>query len=296
MKCYYQLEWRELHNATSLRCVLYLSIIFEPRQEKPRLRGLRPGKAHTSLGPYFGNFCGKPHSNVWLTIGLAFGIFHRPAYILKTEKFPTFSSILQSIHTNKSKYGLVFICFLRTCTGNFTDINLVWRHGCCQYYFQKTLKILCKRLKMTNNHLRMISLSNWTEITDRDGPLRLYFNTELPEPFSREKIPQASIILSRTWKLRFTSNSIVNLNFKVWKLRFTSNNIVNLNFQVRDRTRLKPAWNVCGSLGIQFTCSTLQKIIYLCSVFTDSTWYSFIRPKSAELTCQWHGVYLQFET
>ena len=68
--------------------------------------------------------------------------------------------------------------------------------------------IFCKSLKMTNNHLRMISLSNWTEITDRDGPLLLYFNRELPEPFSREKIPHASIIVSRTWKLRFTSNSI----------------------------------------------------------------------------------------
>ena len=54
----------------------------------------------------------------------------------------------------------------------------------------------------------MISLSNWTEITDRDGPLLLYFNRELPEPFSREKIPHASIIVSQTWKLRFTSNSI----------------------------------------------------------------------------------------
>ena len=79
-------------------------------------------------------------------------------------------------------------------------VNIIFKR-----YF---LKILCKMLKMTNNHLRMISLSNWTEITDRDGPLQLYFNRELPEPFSREKIPQASIVVSRTWKLRFTSNSI----------------------------------------------------------------------------------------
>ena len=33
----------------------------------------------------------------------------------------------------------------------------------------------------------MISLSSWTEITDRDGLLLLYFNRELPELFSREK-------------------------------------------------------------------------------------------------------------
>ena len=43
-----------------------------------------------SLGPYVGMFCGKPHSNVWLTIGLAFGIFRQPAYTLKTEKFSDF--------------------------------------------------------------------------------------------------------------------------------------------------------------------------------------------------------------
>ena len=33
-----------------------------------------------TLGPYVGIICGKPHSDVWLTIGLAFGIFYRPAY------------------------------------------------------------------------------------------------------------------------------------------------------------------------------------------------------------------------
>ena len=43
-----------------------------------------------SLGPYVGNFCGKPHSNVWLTTGLAFGTFHRPANTLKTGKFSDF--------------------------------------------------------------------------------------------------------------------------------------------------------------------------------------------------------------
>ena len=43
-----------------------------------------------SLGPYVGNLCGKLHSNVWLTIGLVFGIFHRPSNTLKTEKFSDF--------------------------------------------------------------------------------------------------------------------------------------------------------------------------------------------------------------
>ena len=44
----------------------------------------------TSLGPHVVNFCGKPHSNVWLTIGLAFGIFRQPAYTQKTGKFSDF--------------------------------------------------------------------------------------------------------------------------------------------------------------------------------------------------------------
>ena len=43
-----------------------------------------------SLGPYAGDFCGKPHSDVWLTIGLAFGIFRQPAYTLKAGKFSDF--------------------------------------------------------------------------------------------------------------------------------------------------------------------------------------------------------------
>ena len=43
-----------------------------------------------NLGPYAGNFCGKPHSNVWLTIGLACGIFRQSAYTQKTEKFSDF--------------------------------------------------------------------------------------------------------------------------------------------------------------------------------------------------------------
>ena len=33
----------------------------------------------------------------------------------------------------------------------------------------------------------MIPLLSWTETTDRDGLLWLYFNRELPESFSREK-------------------------------------------------------------------------------------------------------------
>ena len=35
------------------------------------------GLGFGSLGPYVGIFCSKPHSNVWLTIGLACGIFRQ---------------------------------------------------------------------------------------------------------------------------------------------------------------------------------------------------------------------------
>ena len=61
---------------------------------------------------------------------------------------------------------------------------------------------------MTQNCFKLICRSSATEIFNRDGLLPLYFSIELPEPFAREEIPQASIIVSRTWKLRFTSNSI----------------------------------------------------------------------------------------
>ena len=45
------------------------------------------GYYERSLDTYVGIFCGKPHSNVWLAIGLAFSIFYRQANILKSEKF-----------------------------------------------------------------------------------------------------------------------------------------------------------------------------------------------------------------
>ena len=46
------------------------------------------------------------------------------------------------------------------------------------------------------------------DLFNRNGLLLLYFKRKLPEPFSREKMPKASIIVSLTWKLRFISNSI----------------------------------------------------------------------------------------
>ena len=68
----------------------------------------------------------------------------------------------------------------------------------------KDTKTVCKKVKMTQNCYKLICRSSSTEIFNRDGLLPLYFNIELPELFAREKIPQASIIVSRTWKLRFT--------------------------------------------------------------------------------------------
>ena len=91
-----------------------------------------------------------------------------PTFVLETNKRTIFHQFCKaSIQTNLNMDWFSFV-FLTNCTGNFTDINLVWRHellgGCCQYYFQKTPKILCKRLKMTNNHLRLISLSNFIKL------------------------------------------------------------------------------------------------------------------------------------
>ena len=54
----------------------------------------------------------------------------------------------------------------------------------------------------------MIYLSRGTEITNRNRLLLLYFKRKHSEPFPREKIPKASIIVSLIWKMRFTSNSI----------------------------------------------------------------------------------------
>ena len=61
---------------------------------------------------------------------------------------------------------------------------------------------------MKQNCLNWFVDQSSTEIFNRDGLLSLYFNIALPESFAPEKIPQAGIIVSRTWKLRFTSNSI----------------------------------------------------------------------------------------
>ena len=59
-------------------------------------------------------------------------------------------------------------------------------------------------VKMTQNGVKLI-LWHSEEISTRDGFVQLYFNSQLPEPFAWEKIPQASITVSRTWKLSFTS-------------------------------------------------------------------------------------------
>ena len=54
---------------------------------------------------------------------------------------------------------------------------------------------------MKLNYFKLICRSSSTEIFNRDGLLPLYFNSELPELFTLEKIPQASIIVNQTWKI-----------------------------------------------------------------------------------------------
>ena len=67
----------------------------------------------------------------------------------------------------------------------------------------------CKRVKVIQRCLKMIFLSSGIEISNRNGPLLLYFKRKLPQLFSRKKkMLKASIIVSLNWKLRFPSNSI----------------------------------------------------------------------------------------
>ena len=56
--------------------------------------------------------------------------------------------------------------------------------------------------------LIMICRSSSANIFNREWILPLNDNSELPGKFYWEKIPLASIIVSRTWKLRFTSKRI----------------------------------------------------------------------------------------
>ena len=101
---------------------------------------------------------------------------------------------------------------LSFCTEDFIAINLPCRYGVCEKLpsnsASKGTKTVCKKVKMTQNCFKLICRSSSTEMFNKVGLLLLYFSIELPEPFARDKMPQASIIVSRTWKLRFTSNSI----------------------------------------------------------------------------------------
>ena len=87
-------------------------------------------------------------------------------------------------------------------------MNLPCRYGVCDSCCQTQLKHFLKSLKMIQNCFKLICRSSSTEFFNRDGLMPLYFNVEVPEPFARGKIPQVSMTVSRTWKLRFTSNSI----------------------------------------------------------------------------------------
>ena len=101
----------------------------------------------------------------YVCVGLACGIFHWPAQTLKTEQLYNF-----------------YICNQ-------------WRSTFS--YFQNTPTV-CNKVQMTQNCIKLICWSNSTEIFNKDGLLLLYFNIELPAPFAREKMPQASISVSQT--------------------------------------------------------------------------------------------------
>ena len=65
---------------------------------------------------------------------------------------------------------------------------------------------------MAKKCLIMICRSSSVKIYNREWIMPLNDKSELPGKFYREKIPLASIIVSRTWKLRFTSKRISWLN------------------------------------------------------------------------------------
>ena len=65
-----------------------------------------------------------------------------------------------------------------------------------------------KRKTMAKKCLIMICRSSSAKICNREWILPLNDDSELPGKFYREQIPLASIIVSRTWKLKFTSKRI----------------------------------------------------------------------------------------
>ena len=92
---------------------------------------------------------------------------------------------------------------------------------------------------MTQNCSKLICRSSSTEIFNRDRLLTLYFNIEFPEPFAREEIPQASIIVSRTWKLTFTSISRSSTGLWVANLRISSIKCSPWKFSFLSECRIK---------------------------------------------------------
>ena len=107
---------------------------------------------------------------------------------------------------------------------------------------------------MTQNCFKLICRSSSTEIFNRDGLLPLYFNIEIPEPFARETIPQASIIVSWTWKLQFTSNSISRSRTGLWMRWSTSLFKCSLSHQVDNVLHLAVSLLYCHCVStLQFS-------------------------------------------
>ena len=71
------------------------------------------------------------------------------------------------------------------------------------------------------------------KISNRNGLLLFYFKRKLPEPFPREKIPKASIIVSLAWKLRFTSNIGIKPGFPCINICYIPREV--LKTEVEDR-------------------------------------------------------------
>ena len=128
-----------------------------------------------------------------------------------------FSYLLHSIPTQILKQRLISIHVLSFCTEDFTAINLPCRYGvcdsCCQTQLQNTPIQFIKRYKWHRTVLNWFVGQAQQQFLTEMGYCRYISTLNFPsrslgKKNGSGKIPQASIIVSRTWKLRFTSNSI----------------------------------------------------------------------------------------
>ena len=92
--------------------------------------------------------------------------------------------LLHSIPTQKLKQWLISIQFLSFCTEDFTAVYQPYRYGvidsCCHSALKDTKTVL-KKIKMTQNGFKLICQGGGGG--------------------GGQKVPQASIIVSRTWKM-----------------------------------------------------------------------------------------------